>query len=306
MFTRERPAVAGLATVVAFVTAFVLGISPGRAQEAPSKPTLDGSLPLVTRFRPSPGEPAAASTRHPLAAVIDYARKEQAYLEQTVSDFTCRLIKRERIGGFLQDFHYVDMEVREQILLDGRIAQPLSIYLHFLGPKMVAGRKIVYVEGQNEGKMLVRNGGRHFEYVVVRVDPNGDSAREETLVPVTQIGFTRLLGQMIDVLERHRSADPAGQNTLAERIAGAKINQRGCTLVRVTHPQAAEGLEFHVANVFVDDELHVPVRVDFSDWPKHPNGPVPLIAEYTYTDLRLNVNLPNAAFDRARLRSGRD
>lgn len=305
MFVRMRCANAPVAFFVAVVALVISPPAVCRAAEGESKGAVDAS-PLVSNYRPSSGEPASAVAAHPLSAVIDYARKEQQYLRETVHDFTCRLVKRERIGGFLQDMHYIDMEVREEVVRDNRLVRPLSIYLHFLGPRSVAGRRVVYVEGQNEGKMLVRNGGRHFDYVVVSVDPNGDNAREETLVPVTEIGFNRLLGQMIEVLERHRRADPTGANTKAERISGAKINQRPCTVIRVTHPHEQPELEFHVANVFVDNELHAPVRVDYSGWPSNPRAASPLIAEYTYTELKLNVNLPDATFSRSRLRSRGD
>jgi hypothetical protein len=300
-----RRAHAPLASFIAVAAAMISAIACHAAQ-VETKTKVNGAAPLASNYRPSPAEPPADWAAHPLSPVIDYARNEQDYLRQTIRDFTCRLVKRERIGGFLQDMHYIDMQVREEIVRDSRLAQPLSIYLHFLGPQLVAGRKVVYVDGQNEGKMLVRNGGRHFDYVVVGVDPNGENARQETLVPITQIGFNRLLGQMIEVLERHRQADPAGTNTKAERIAGAKINQRPCTVIRVTHPLEQPGLEFHVANVFVDDELHAPVRVDYFGWPTSPRAAAPLIAEYTYTDLQLNVGLQDAAFSRARLRSSRD
>jgi Protein of unknown function (DUF1571) len=301
MFRCMRHAKARLASLIAVAIA---GLSPCHAEEAESKTKAVDASPLASNL-PSPDAPAAL-TAHPLSAVIDYARSEQRYLQQTVHDFTCRLVKRERIGGYLQDMHYIDMQVREEVVRDERLVQPLSIYLYFWAPRLVAGRKVIYVEGQNEGKMLVRNGGRHFDYVVASVDPNGDNAHEETLVPITQIGFNRLLGQMIDVLERHRAADPSGTNTKAERISGAKLNQRLCTVIRVTHPLEQPGLEFHVANVFVDNELHAPVRVDYSGWPKSPGGPAPLIAEYTYTELKLNVKLPAETFNRSRLRSRTD
>lgn len=302
----ERGTTTCRATACAVATLAIVGVSVGGAQQPPSNGQNADPSPLVTRFRPSPGQSASVASKHPLASVIEYARNEQRYLQQTVSDFTCRLVKRERIGGFLQEYHYIDLEVREEIVAGGRIAQPQSIYLHFLGPKTVVGRRVIFVEGQNEGKMLVRNGGRRFDYVIARIDPNGPNAREETLVPITDIGFTRMLGKMIDVLERHQKADPTGQNTKTRRINGAKINNRSCTLIRVTHPKKMDGLEFHVANVYVDDQLHVPVRVDYSDWQQFAGGPVPLIAEYTYTDLKLNVKLPNSAFNRSRLRSGRN
>jgi hypothetical protein len=256
----------------------------------------------VSAYRPAPATSPLPSAEHPLSSVIDYARREQEFLDETVRDFSCRLVKRERIGGFLQDMHFIDMEVREGVYQDGRVVQPLSLYLHFLGPKEVVGRNILYVEGQNEGKMLVRNGGKHFDYVIAKIDPLSDTARDETLVPVTDVGFDRLLGKMIDVLDKHRQIDATGNNSRAERISGAKINNRTCTVIRITHPRPMEGLEFHVANVFVDDGLHAPVRVDYSDWPKTAGGKAPLIAEYTYTNLKLNVGLPNNAFNSARLR----
>ncbi len=281
----------------------ITGVSIARAEGPAGAEPPDATQ--VTRYRPeAPSTDIVAE--HPLKPVIDYARREQRYLQQTLQDFTCRLVKRERIGGYLQDLHFVDMEVREGAYRDGRIISPLSIYLRFLGPQTVVGRKVLYIEGQNDGQMLVRNGGKHFDYVIVNLDPNGDTAREESLVPITEIGFNRLLDNMIDVLMRHQRIDASGENSRAERIAGAKINDRACTVIRITHPQPMQGLEFHQANVFVDDALHVPVRVDYSDWPPSPGRPAPLIAEYTYTNMKLNVGLPDATFNRTRLRSQSD
>ncbi len=257
----------------------------------------------------TPGHAALHATatvgEHPLHWVLQFARQEQAYLKGTVRDFTCRLVKRERIGGFLQDYQYIDMCAREEIRQGDQVVQPMSIFLHFLGPKNVAGRKVLYIDGQNDGRMMVRNGGKHFDYVIVNIDPNGDTAREESLVPITESGFNRVLSQMINVLERHVKADPSGENTKVERIPGAKINKRPVSIIRIVHAQHEDGLEFHVANVFLDDELRVPVRVDFSLWPSRPNQEPPLLAEYTYTDLQINVNLPDNTFSRAQLRAGR-
>jgi hypothetical protein len=168
----------------------------------------------------------------------------------------------------------------------------------------VAGRKVLFVEGQNEGKMVVRNGGKRFKNVIVKVDPFGESARRESLVPVTEIGFDQVLSRMIRILEAHAQVDPTGTNTQVLRITG-KVNQSSCTVLRVTHSQKQVGLQFHVANVFVDDALHVPVRIDFSEWPEEPGAKPRLMAEYTYTNLELNVYLSDDDFDPALLRSNR-
>jgi len=250
-------------------------------------------------------KPPTTDRPHPLTSVLDFARKEQDFLRHTVKGFTCRLVKRERIDDTLQDYHYIDMEVREEIRSGERIEKPLSIFLKFIGPDDVAGRKVLYVEGQNDGKMVVRNGGKRFAHVVVKIDPRGERASRESLVPITEIGFDRLLGRMIVILETHARVDTTGENTHVRRIPGAKLDQRPCTVIRVTHPQKQVGLHFHEANVFVDDALHVPVRIDYSEWPEQPGAAPRLMAEYNYTYLELNPSLNDDHFDPALLRSHR-
>ncbi|REK19560.1 MAG: DUF1571 domain-containing protein [Planctomycetota bacterium] len=301
MLCTERCALAWPAARAAFVVFAWMATSTLCAAEFPQQTQSSAASVRGSAYRPQ--LPDSDVSDHPLTPVIDYAHREQKFLRQNVRDFTCRLVKRERIGHFLQDVHFIDMQVREGVYQNNQVVQPLSIYLHFLAPRDVVDRRVIYIEGQNDGKMLVRNGGRHFEYVVATIDPNGENARQETLVPVTEIGFNRLLDKMIAVLERHRQADPTGENTRAQRITGAKINDRSCTVIRITHPRRMDQLEFHLANVFVDDALHVPVRVDYSDWPRREGDKPGLIAEYTYTQLQLNVDLPENTFDRSRLRS---
>jgi hypothetical protein len=303
MLLLPRP---GCLCLLTFLGFFIAGERQVAAQTvAANDSALNKGAPRTTNYRPSSPTPGTLLPGHPLTPVLQYARQEQAYLQQTVHDFTCRLAKRERIDGILQDYQYVDMRVREEIRDGDRLVRPLSIYLKFIGPASVAGRRVLFVEGQNDGKMLVRNGGRHFDYVVAQIDPDGRAAQAESLVPITQTGFNRVLRHMIEILERHAQADPSGENTKVERISGAKINHRPCNVVRILHPAKENGLEFHVANVFIDVELHLPVRVDFSDWPRRAGQPPPLLAEYTYSDLKLNVNLPDSAFDPAQLRGSR-
>ncbi len=247
--------------------------------------------------------PPTADAPHPLTPVLEFARKEQAFLRNTVKGFTCRLVKRERIKDTLQEYHYIDMEVREEIRSGERIEKPLSIFLRFLGPDDVAGRRVLYVEGQNEGQMVVRNGGKRFAQVVVKIDPRGERASRESLVPITEIGFEQILSRMIVILETHARVDTTGENTHVHRIVGAKLNKRPCTVIRITHPEKQVGLNFHEANVFVDDALHVPVRVDYSEWPDQPGAAPRLMAEYSYTDLEINPSLGDDHFDPALLRS---
>ena len=69
-----------------------------------------------------------------------------------------------------------------------------------------------------------------------------------------------------------------------------------CTRIRVIHPKPDENLSFHIANVYVDDELRVPIRVEGYGWPNDEDEAPPLLEEYTFTRLWLNVGLTDADF----------
>src|SRR6476661_2477301 len=218
----------------ALALGLIWGAVPALGQQAASEPPASAEQsPQVSNYRGESAGAAAKGSVHPLSSILAYARKEQQYLQRTLHDFSSRLIKRERIDGFLQDYNYIDIWVREPVREDSQVVVPLSVYMRFLGPAKVAGRQVLYVEGSNDGKMLVRNGGKHFDYVTVQVDPEGESAKQESLVPVTKTGFTDLLASMIDVLERHMRADASGTNTRVTKTPGAKVNKRPCTMVRI-------------------------------------------------------------------------
>jgi hypothetical protein len=290
----------GVASLLAF-TGPASGFRGVHGQQVGAAGTAPSSGSPVEALRPAVASPRLVSD-HPLDWVLKFAHRERAYLQHAVRDFTCRVTKRERIDGELQDYHYIDMCVREQASANGRVTQPLSVQLEFLGPPDVEGRRALFVAGQNDDRLLVRKGGRRFGYVVVDVDPFGPSVRRESLMPITEIGFSQLLDRTIRALQEDVAADPSGDNTLVEHITTATINGRPCEMLRITHPRRRDGLRFFSASMSIDSELHVPVRFDVYDWPETPGQPPPLMAEFTYTNVALNVNLDDATFSSAMLR----
>ena len=212
-----------------------------------------------------------------------------------VRDYSCLLVKRERIEGDLLDLQYIRARVRTGAAAGGS-QEPYSVFLEFMAPTKIKGRKVLFIEGRNDNKMLVRNGGKRFNFVTVRVDPNSDAALSESLVPITQIGFANVTDSLIKLIQQDIQRDPAGANTKVKFYRKAKINNRVCTRISVLHPAPDTGMEFAEANAFVDDELHVPIRVEALLWPKTAGGAKPLLFEYTYTDLQLNVGLTDEDF----------
>lgn len=263
-------------------------------------PTLASASPTEA-LRPNVVAPRRPAP-HPLEWVLKFAYEEQTYLQRTVRDFTCRVTKRERIEGELQDYRYIDMWVREQTHANPRVTQPPSVLLEFLGPSEIEGRKVLFVAGQNDDRLLVRKGGRRFSYVVTDVDPASSIVKRESLMPITEIGFSQVLDRTIRTLQQDVAADPRGDNTIVEQITTATINGRPCQMLRITHPRRRDGLQFFSASMAIDSALHVPVRFDVYDWPETPDQQPPLMSEFTYTNVTLNAELDDATFAAARLR----
>ena len=55
---------------------------------------------------------------------------------------------------------------------------------------------------------------------------------------------------------------------------------------------------YHRAEFFVDDEYHLPIRVVTYDC-----APPQLLAEFTYTKVKINVGLTDQDFDERQLRT---
>ncbi len=153
--------------------------------------------------------------------------------------------------------------------------------------------------GENDNKMLARNGGKRFNYVIVKLDPFGEAAMRESLVPITEMGLENMTRMLMRLLKENMQHDPAGVNSRLAFYKNAKVNQRTCTRISVKHPEQNAELGFSSADVYVDDELRVPIRLEAYAWPLRAGGPAQLLFEYTYEDLDINVGLTSAEFQSA-------
>ncbi len=115
------------------------------------------------------------------------------------------------------------------------------------------------------------------------------------LYPITDSGIEKLVLKLIERGEK----EMANGNRDCEVTfhEDAKINGRTCTLLQIKHPQPGPGVEFHLAHIFIDNELTVPVRYASYGFPEGNSNDLPILEEYTYTDIKLNVGLTDADFD---------
>jgi Protein of unknown function (DUF1571) len=233
-----------------------------------------------------PADAAAAGQtpqEHPLMPALRWARQGLVDINK-VQDYSCTLVKRERIDGTLGEHEYIFVKVRHQ---------PFSVYTYFLGPPRVKGQEAIFVEGQNSGNLLAHgNGIKHRLIGTVSLKPTSPLAMSGNRYPITEMGMRRLLERLIEI----GSNDVKYGECTVKWIQNAKINQRICTCIEVQHPVPRRNFLFHLARIYVDDELQLPIRYEAYEWPARQGDPPQLTEEYTFLNVKINNGFTDADF----------
>ncbi|TWT50367.1 hypothetical protein Pla22_31090 [Rubripirellula amarantea] len=237
---------------------------------------------------------ATPAYEHPLDRALEMARTGLLSCQQNVDDYTAMLVKRERINGELGEHEFMNVKVRNRKVRNGQIVQPLSVYISFLKPSSVKGREVIYVEGKNNGNLIAHEGGFKGKFLpTVTIPPTGMLAMRGQRYPMTEIGVENLIEKLIERGQNARRQP----DVQCEFRKNARVKDRTCTVLQVTSPTKVEGLDFHQAQVFIDDANNLPIRYIAYDWPSRPGAPLEVIEEYNYLDLKTNVGLTDKDFD---------
>jgi len=235
-----------------------------------------GQSPASSR-RPQTGGASDSNAATPMDEAIALAQKAREKF-RAVQDYSCTLIKKERVNGQLLPPEYIQMKMR---------LRPFSVYMKWQQP--YDGREAIYVDGQNSGKILVHSTG--VEKVVggtVAIDPRGEMAMENSRHAITEAG----LGNLIEQLCTRWEADRKTGQTKAEIRDNATVDKRVCWCVKTMHPNDPKRFLYYRARVFFDKETSLPIRFEAYDWPKRGSAPDgDLVEEYTYRDLKFNLSL---------------
>ncbi len=275
--------------------ALLAACSPLSAQQ--SKPRNQLKEPLLRVAGNNNTSSVKAEKAHPLDPALARARAALKKSREEIKDYSCVVVKRERINGVVGDYEYMFTKIRNRKRgAGGQIVTPLSVYMTFLKPANIKGREALYVEGKNNGKLFAHEGGASLLGKIVPsvwLPPNGPIAMRNNRYPITEIGIENLVVRLIEKGVRDRKVS---QCDVSFR-ENATINGRKCTMLQVIHPQKRPEFDFYVAQIFIDDEYGVPIRYAAFDWPVKQGGAPVVIEEYTYLNLKLNVGLTDSDFD---------
>jgi hypothetical protein len=249
---------------------------------------------VAVNVRKLPSDADLSSSKHPLAPAMKIAYDSFDFLTSEVQDYSCRVSKRERVDGRLRPFEYIDAKVRHEWQQNGRLVHPRSVYLKFVGPDALVGREVLWVEGQNENRMVVRRGGKRFNYITVELSPNSETVLRESNYSPSEMGMLTMVRNLIDVAQ----SDMQYGECDVKFFRDVKIDNRPCLCIQVTHPTRRDHFKYHVARVFVDNERPIPVRFESYDWPEEVGGKPVLLEEFTFQNIKLNVGFTDAEFRR--------
>ena len=248
--------------------------------------------PVLRVAKATPPSPQS----HPLDPALELARTGLEEIRTSIRDYTATMVKRERVDGELLDFEYMFIKVRNRKTRNNATVTPLAVYMYFLKPATIKGREVLFVEGQNDGKLVAHEGGTAGKYLpTVWLRPTGVLAMRGQRYPITEVGIENLVAKLIERGEQDRAT---GRKDVEVTLSdNAKINGRVCTLLQVKNHVPSPNLDFHLAQIFIDKELNVPIRYAAYDFPIREGGPMQVLEEYTYLNLKVNVGLTDKDFD---------
>jgi len=246
--------------------------APGVAQPTQQiQPTLTGA--------------SAKNPNHPLVPVIEWAKEERPRI-QAIKDYTFTLIKQESINGKKYDPCIFDMKIR---------SEPFSVYLKYRVPEKKAGTEAIFVKGKNNDKILAKGIGILAAIGTTSLAPNNRFAMDGNKYPITEVGIARLVDLLIEVGENDILNNYECQVKYYENVM---VGKRVCTVIEVVHPKPTPGkFPFHIAKIYIDDELQLPIQYVSFDWPKSEKEEPQLLEGYIYSDLKINTGLTDIDFD---------
>jgi len=218
--------------------------------------------------------------------VVDLAKTDQIALlkycldhyNRTCRDYTCTLIKQERISGVLGAEQEVQVKYKES---------PFSVAMHWTRNAPL-GDRVLYVEGKNDNNMLVRPANKFLLMLAggaVSRKPDGPEAMRNTLRPVNLFGFRK---GMEDLIKVYCEARDAGH--LKEVFGGfAEVAGRK-TIVLERYLPAADNYPAWKTVLYIDPEFLVPICIEGYDWDKR------FSSRYVFENIRFNTGLTDDDF----------
>lgn len=200
---------------------------------------------------------------------------------QNVKDYEALFVRKEQVNGSL---------VNSQITIKLR-QEPFSVYLKFIEPS--AGREVIYVEGKNDGKLLVHETGFASLAGTLSLDPKGSMAMNGNRYPVTMIGIKTMTETVIEKWLQVKNE----KDTKVNVYPNATVGDLSCKVVETVLAKPVDGIPQQTCRLYVEKATGYPVRVQSLAFPVKPGEKQETVEDYFYSKLKTNIDLKDADFD---------
>jgi hypothetical protein len=206
---------------------------------------------------------------------------------EKIEDYTASMYKQERIGGVLSDGQEIELKVKHA---------PFSVYMKWLSGDR--GRQLIYVDGKNDGDLLVQLGGIAGRLAGLRpLDPESPLAMAESRYPVTKAGLVALAKTILE----HQVIDlQRGTGYRCHLEEGHTFDNRPCYLYICEYESPEINKTYRKSVILIDQELSLPVCVKNYTWGRdiEPEklDESTLLEYYSYSNLKVQQQLPETEF----------
>ena len=235
-----------------------------------------------------PLTPEQLSERN-LAKKVAMLEKGIAFLKAT-PDYTALFTKRELVNGQMLEEQTMAMKLRHQ---------PLSIYLKWLDFEV--GREVMFVDGVNDGKMLVHSGGWKARLPAILMPPDSSLAMQEARYPITRAGLLSLATTIVG----YNAKDLEIKNfSSCVQLDDQMTGERSCACFVLEYRDRDTSKEYRKSITLIDKEWCVPLFIKNFGWPGDDFSQVDsdldeatLIEHYTYSEVKFRSSLSALDFD---------
>jgi len=188
-----------------------------------------------------------------------------------------------KVNGYTSTFVKSSIEnPSETIYLKFR--KPFNLYMKWV-KEPHQGREVIYVEGQNNDKVIANPGGLIGKLIrVVKLDPE-ETRTPDGLYTIKDVG----IGNMIDRIVTHTLIAKANNDLKIYFRGETNFSGREAYMIERVLPKKNEYLA-HRLVVYVDQENKLPIGVYAYNWKNE------LVSRYEYRDLKVNPNLDDKDF----------
>jgi hypothetical protein len=204
-----------------------------------------------------------------------------------VADFR----KKEVVGGALTETQTMRLKMRHE---------PFSVYMKWTEGN--PGQELLYVDGQNEGEMVVRPGGLKGRILgAIKLDPNGALAMNESRHPITEIGLLRLCEKVLHY--RYSEASWTAGYSCIEDVTD--FNGRPCHRFTIVYESPKWRPDYRKSVIWIDQEQLFVSKVENYSWPGDDSVPADrldaetLVESYSYANIDFETQLAAVDFSTA-------